>query len=36
MSSVAVLVSLSLIVSFSMSHSVVSVDGTDWVERVLL
>ena len=32
----AVLVGLLLIVSFTMSHSVVEVEGTDWVEPVLL
>lgn len=32
----AVLSGLLLIVSFSMSHSVVEVEGTDWVEPVLL
>ena len=33
---VAVLAGLLLIVSYSMSHSVVAVDGTDWIEPVLL
>ena len=33
---VAILAGLLLIVSYSMSHSVVTVDGTDWVEPVLL
>ena len=33
---VAVLGGLLLIVSFSISHSVVAVEGTDWVEPVLL
>ena len=32
----AVLAGLLLIVSFTMSHSVVEVEGTDWVEPVLL
>lgn len=32
----AVLAGLLLIVSFSMSHSVVEVEGTDWMEPVLL
>ena len=32
----AVLAGLLLIVSFSMSHSVVELEGTDWVEPVLL
>ena len=36
MPAVAVLAGLLLIVSYSMSHSVVAVDGTDWVEPVLL
>jgi energy-coupling factor transporter ATP-binding protein EcfA2 len=36
MPSVAVLAGLILIVSFGMSHSNVVVDGTDWVEPVLL
>jgi hypothetical protein len=36
MPAVAVLAGLLLIVSYSMSHSVVTVDGTDWVEPVLL
>ena len=36
MPSAAVLAGLILIVSFSMSHSVVFVDGTDWVEPVLI
>ena len=36
MPSVAVLAGLILIVSFSMSHSTVAVEGTDWIEPVLL
>ena len=36
MPSVAVLAGLILIVSFGMSHSTVAVDGTDWVEPVIL
>ena len=32
----AVLAGLLLIISFSMSHSVVEVEGTDWAEPVLL
>ena len=36
MPATAVLAGLLLIVSFSMSHSVVEVQGTDWVEPVLL
>lgn len=36
MPATAVLAGLLLIVSFSMSHSVVEVEGTDWVEPVLL
>jgi energy-coupling factor transporter ATP-binding protein EcfA2 len=32
----AVLAGLLLIISFSMSHSVVAVEGTDWMEPVLL
>ena len=36
MPSVAVLAGLILIVSFNMSHFVVSVDSTDWVEPVLV
>lgn len=36
MPALAVLAELLLIVSFSLSHSVVEVEGTDWVELVLL
>lgn len=36
MPSVAVLAGLLLTVSFSMSHSTVQVEGTDWMEPVLL
>ena len=36
MPAVAVLAGLLLIVSYGMSHSVVIVDGTDWIEPVLL
>ena len=36
MPAVAVLAGLLLIISYSMSHSVVTVDGTDWIEPVLL
>ena len=36
MPATAVLAGLLLIVSFSMSHSVVEVEGTDWLEPVLL
>ena len=36
MPALAVLAGLLLIVSFSLSHSVVEVEGTDWVEPVLL
>ena len=36
MPSVAVLAGLILIVSFGMSHSTVAVEGTDWIEPVLL
>ena len=36
MPATAVLAGLLLIVSFSMSHSVVELEGTDWVEPVLL
>ena len=33
---IAVLAGLILVVSFSMSHSVVAVEGTDWIEPVIL
>lgn len=36
MPATAVLAGLLMIVSFSMSHSVVEVEGTDWVEPVLI
>ena len=36
MPATAVLAGLQLVVSFSMSHSVVEVQGTNWVELVLL
>lgn len=36
MSPSAVLAGLILIVAFSLSHSVVEIEGTDWVEPVLL
>ena len=36
MSPTAVLAGLLLIVGFTMSHSVVKIEGTDWVEPVLL
>lgn len=36
MPAVAVLAGLILIVSYSISHSVVAVEGTDWIEPVLV
>lgn len=36
MPAAAVLYGLLVVVSFSMSHSVVEVEGTDWLELVLL
>ena len=36
MSPTGVLAGLILIVGFTMSHSVVKIEGTDWMEHVLL